>query len=252
LKTKTYSKENIRINLSYLLAKYLSKNKYTTIKLKNRLKYIIRPGSMDQAVLKEIWQKEIYNKFDVFVEADDTVVDIGAHIGVFSIYASKLSTTGRVFALEPFVNNYELLIKNKELNSLDNLSVFNIGCSGKSGMQTLHISQDKNTGGHSMHLKSQSMETIQIETIRLSEFCEKNNINKIDFLKMDCEGAEFEILESDEAVLKIVNKIAMECHPYNKFTGDTIVSILQKYNFEVFHENQNQHSKQFMIYGKKK
>lgn len=207
---------------------------------------------MDKSVLKDIWQKEIYNKFDVSVEAGDTVIDIGAHIGVFSVYASKLCDNGQVFALEPFVKNYELLLKNKDLNSANNLSVFNVGCSGNSGSQTLYISQDRNTGGHSMHLKTQSVETIKIETVKLSEFCKEQNINKIDFLKMDCEGAEFEILQSDESVLNFVNKIAMECHPYDKYSGETIVSILKKYDFDVFLENQKLQSKQFMIYGKKK
>jgi hypothetical protein len=61
----------------------------------------------------------------------------------------------------------------------------------------------------------------------------------MDFLKIDCEGAEFEILKADENLLKIVNKLVLECHLFKDNNASFILNLLEKYNFKVYKEPEN-------------
>lgn len=221
----------------YHLSKLAPTNTNITIALKNGLKFIVRARTMDRSVLKEVWIKEIYNKHGICVEKGDTVVDIGGHIGVFSVYAAHLSETGKVIAFEPFIENFKRLEQHKKINDKKNLFVYNKGVSSTTGVQTLHLSPDDNTGGHSLHLKTQSDNTIDIETVNLISFCETEKIDKIDFLKLDCEGAEFEIIKSSEAILSKVAKIIMECHPFADNTVDDMIEILERNGFTIIRES---------------
>jgi len=206
---------------------------------------------MDRSVIKEVWVMDIYNQHGIKVEEGDTVIDIRAHIGIFSTYASKLNKTGEIFAFEPFIENYKILEKHKLLNHCDNITVYNKAIAGSKGHKTLFLSPDNNTGGHSFHLKTQSDNKIDVNTITLTEFCDNNKIKTIDFLKLDCEGAEFEIIQSDDSILNRVKKIIMECHPYQDNTVSSMVSLLENKGFNVI-RNQNLSDKETqMLYAKK-
>lgn len=236
---------------AYLLSKIAPMNSNITIHLKNGLKFIVRARTMDKSVLKEVWIKNIYDKHDIKVEKGDTVIDIGAHVGMFSIYASEISQTGNVYAFEPFIENFQRLEKHKIINNKKNLFIYNKGVSDKEGIQTLYLSPDNNTGGHSLHLKTESEKKIDIHTIRLTDFCNNEKIDRIDFLKMDCEGAEFDILKSDETILQKVKKIIMECHPYNDNTVENMIRLLERNGFKVVRESNSTPSGVEMLYAKK-
>lgn len=236
---------------AYHLSKIAPMNFNIPIKLVNGLKYIVRARTMDRSVIKEVWIKNIYNQYGVKVNKGDTVVDIGAHIGVFSIYAAELSETGKVYAFEPYLDNYRRLENHKLINNKNNLFIYNKGISDREGKQTLYLSPDNNTGGHSLHLKNHSNKKTEIQTITLSGFCDREKIYKIDFLKIDCEGAEFEILKTDETILQKVNKIVMECHPYENNTVDDIIRLLERNGFKVIRESNDSPSGIEMLYAMK-
>jgi|TARA_B110000238_G_scaffold14253_1_gene13866 precorrin-6B methylase 2 len=67
-------------------------------------------------VFKEVWLKNIYEKNKIVVEEGDLVIDIGAHIGIFSTYAAELNKTGKIYAFEPFKDNFKRLEMHKEIN----------------------------------------------------------------------------------------------------------------------------------------
>jgi FkbM family methyltransferase len=235
----------------YHLSKIAPFNSNITIRLKNGLKFIVRAKTMDRSVLKEVWLKNIYNRHAVKVEKGDTVIDIGGHIGIFSIYAAHRSETGKVYAFEPFKENFNRLQDHKAINQKENLFVFNKGVAATAGKKTLFLSPDKNTGGHSLHLKNQSERKVEIETINLLAFCDEHNISKIDFMKLDCEGAEFEILQSAEAILPRVKKIILECHPYGENTANNMVALLERNGYMVTRERNLDHSGIEMLYCKR-
>jgi len=84
-----------------------------------------------------------------------------------------------------------MLLKNKKLNKCTNIKSINKGIGGKNGSTKIYI--DNNPARNSLYLKTNKYETIKI--ITLKEIFKENKINRIDYLKIDCEGAEFEIIK---------------------------------------------------------
>jgi FkbM family methyltransferase len=198
-------------------------------KLRNNIKYLIRTGTSDFGIINEVYIVKEYNKLSNFIRQDSVVIDIGAHIGVFSILAGKKAFRGKVFAYEPFEENFEMLNKNITLNNMKNISAFKLGISNKKGKRKLVISRD-NSGGHSFYEKNG--EKVEIKTITLKQVFEQNKIKKCDFLKIDCEGAEYEILlNTPFKYLKKIKSISAEYHD----TGDInkLKEYLEKAGFNV-------------------
>ena len=95
-----------------------------------------------------------------------------------------------------------------------------------------------------------SKRKVEIETVNLAEFCAEHQIDRIDFLKLDCEGAEFEILAASADVLKRVRKIALECHPFGLHTAQQMADLLKGHGFTVVREK-SLGSEIEMIYGRR-
>ena len=102
-------KEIFKNKLKYYLLKIAPKGFVVSIELKNNIKYKLRGRFADKTVLKEVWLNNIYNQFGVKVEDGDLVIDIGAHIGIFSTYAAEKNKSGKIFSFEPFHDNFKIL-----------------------------------------------------------------------------------------------------------------------------------------------
>ncbi len=208
------------------------KGKYVFYKLRNGLTYKLRGGSTDRFILNEVWIHKSYNPKRFKINPKNIVVDIGAHAGIFTILASYYAKNGQVYAFEPFKENYNLLLENIKLNKASNVQAINKAVSDKSGKLKFYVSQTKNKGQNSMYKLGEGQKEISVEKISFKDFIRK--IPKIDFLKIDCEGAEYEILFSlNKNELEKIKKISMEFHNYGKYTGEDLAKFLQKNEFKV-------------------
>jgi len=208
------------------------KNRYIFYKLRNGLRYKLRGGSTDRFILNEVWIHKSYNPKGFEIKSDDIVVDIGAHTGIFTILASYYAKNGKVYAFEPMKENYELLKENIKLNSAKNVEAINKAVSNKSGKIKFYVSQTKNKGQNSLFKLDKSQKEEIVEKISFKDFLRK--IPKIDFLKIDCEGAEYEILFSlSKKELEKIKKISMEFHNYGKYTGEDLAKFLHKNGFKI-------------------
>ena len=126
----------------------------------------------------------------------DTFIDIGAHVGFFSMIAAKLvGDGGEVYSFEMNPDNYSMLVMNSGLNNFRNIRPHNWAISNDSGPVQFWVNQD-NDGGHSLwdcgrhsfneksRLSPQKMVSYSIALDHYDSF------NKIHFIKMDVEGAE--------------------------------------------------------------
>lgn len=189
------------------LTKQVAKN---TFQVAKDIKVQIRPESTDAFIAFEIFNLDEYNEKSIGLE--DTVVDIGAHIGCFSLLAAKKSLKGKVIAYEPSPENYNILLKHKKLNRLKNLYIHNKAVSSKNGKLNLFLPPN-NHGGNSFFADSPKSTTVN--TISLTQVFQDNRLNKIDFLKIDAEGAEYEILmTTPKKYFEKIEKIALEYHDY--------------------------------------
>lgn len=201
--------------------------------LRDGTKQIVRAGSGDRYIFDEIFFYNLYNQKGFELKKEDLVVDIGAHIGIFSLYASKRCS--KVYSFEPFKNNFEKLQKNIKFNNQKNIFPINMAVSGESGKRDLFISKTRDCD-HSFYPVGGLEGTVKntVDTISLKDFFNKYNIERINFLKMDCEGGEYDILlNCPKEFLSKIDKIVMEHHNIGKYEENVLIDFLGKNNFKV-------------------
>lgn len=197
-------------------------------------KYSIRKSSLaekitDLAIFSEIFLNDSYKVCRI--RSKDIVVDIGAHIGAFSIYASKKSK--KVLSYEPFPSTFDSLKKNLSLNGCRNVKIKNMAVGAKEGYSWIYMNK-LNSAENSMYRKSRIKHKVKVTTLAQV----LNGIKRCDVLKIDCEGAEYEIILSSKDALKKVNRIILEFHEPEffgldkRYSVELLVKTLESYGFK--------------------
>jgi FkbM family methyltransferase len=190
-----------------------------------------RHNQSDFHMIDEIWAYRKYDYFGYRVSPGDIVVDIGANIGTFSLYAAKVCGASRVVCFEPFPETFRILSKNVEQNQLHAITCVNQAVAGRSGLRTLML-DSKDPGSHSLVIGS-SKRTVEISCCTLEDIFQRFSLLKIDYLKMDCEGAEYEILENATSRLQQIGRISMETHTTPNRTERDLETLLRGQGFDV-------------------
>ncbi len=193
------------------------------------------------ADLAMAWEVMVDNVYDAFpIQPADTIVDIGGHIGSFTVKAASQAVDGKVYAFEPFPSTYAVLQKNTE--NLKNVQAHQKAVSGISGTQQLFFSSS-NPAENSLLRKTDN--SIEVPLITLQEAFDINHIEKVDLMKIDCEGAEYDILFNAGDSLARVQKMVMEVHEPkyfdipDKYTIDGLVILLENAGFQVSFVREN-------------
>jgi len=138
-----------------------------------------------------IWEPAETEIFRLSVKAGMTVVDIGAHVGYYSILASQLvGPTGQVYAFEPTPETLKLLHQNMTLNQVTNVQVLAAAVSDGIGTTLLYL--DKVSPGSNTTSGGSSDKAITVSTITLDSIL---GDTKVDFIKIDIEGGEVKALK---------------------------------------------------------
>jgi len=172
---------------------------------------IIIPSWIHVYIFDEIYIDKCY---DInFIKNPSTIIDIGANIGIFTIRAAKRWPNAQILCYEPEHSNFKLLRKNLSLNFINNAKLFKLGVAKEESSQVLHMNP-KNRGMHSIYETNESSQYIEIQCTCLKKLFEENGIKMCDLLKLDCEGAEYEIIESlDEDLSSRIKCIVAEVTP---------------------------------------
>lgn len=142
---------------------------------------------------------------------NDVMIDIGAHIGTFSLMAARKVPQGRVFAIEASQDTYNFLCINTALNGEGNvIKPCHLAISDQRGLVRLH--HDEGNWGHSI-MKVLSASGEEVETDTLHGFCSGQDISHVDLIKFNCEGAEFPILlNSSQEFLRRIERMLVLYH----------------------------------------
>ncbi|OGH84204.1 MAG: hypothetical protein A2261_03590 [Candidatus Magasanikbacteria bacterium RIFOXYA2_FULL_44_8] len=190
----------------------------------------------DVSVVREIFKLREYKATEaVIVGAVDPIVDVGAHAGLFTLYCRALNKRVKIFAIEPEAKNITALGAHLATNHVSDVKVAVGALSGKTGEMLLKISEDSHN--HRIlpdGVVSDPSDMAKITTWTLRDFCAKNKIKNISLLKMDIEGAEFEVFASlaPEDYLLFKNVI-LEYHDNRQRNHHLIESLLRENGFGV-------------------
>ncbi len=134
------------------------------------------------------------------IKKNDIVLDIGANIGYYTlIFAKLVGNSGKVFSFEPESKNFKILKKNVEINGYNNVILEQKIVSNTNGISTLYISEK--AGSHRIYKSDNFVESLEIKSISMDSYIEKNNLKKINFIKIDVEGAELNVLQGIQKIL---------------------------------------------------
>lgn len=238
--------------IELLLLKLKSK-KYSKCILKNG---IIIESPQDNnliQIIRDIFKDNIYNPSTFSINANDVVVDVGANVGVFSIFAAT-KTNNSIHAFEPFPENFKFLKHNIYMNGFANISPHCAAISNKNASEKLYIS--RLSAGHLLFdhtIYGKLDKYIEVPTKTIEQIMEDYSISKIDFLKLDCEGSEGYIFKNitPECLVQI-NKIAMEFHDHVSIMNHEEIKELLENNGFVCSLNWSRKSPFGYLYARKK
>ena len=201
------------------------------------------------AVFNEIIGHKVYHNDFVNVEENDVVIDIGFNYGLFSMVSLK-NNPSKIIAFEPnpkLVSNYQKFFNHEKIE------LHQKAVSNKAGIVTFNENNDPGMSTLLSDINTHNINaTYEVELINFYQFIQKNNINQIDYLKVDCEGGEYDIFDSipNEYLTNQVKKIALEFH--HKFEDKKVQKLYNKiiscgFETKIMHDN----GSIGMIYAKK-
>jgi len=198
----------------------------------------------------EIWEKESLNYFFNLIKKNEKVniVDIGANVGLYSLYAKYLPNS-QFYSYEPYKFTYDLLNENIKLNNITNVNTYNIGLGDKKGKTILNVclsNDGLNTMGTNP-LRFNDISSIEVEIDTLDNIFYNNNI-KVDYIKIDTEGYEYNILKGGEKTIKKYKPIIqLEYNETNMKQCNINSSDLNNYIIELGYKNHNLTSEELII-----
>lgn len=168
-------------------------------------------------------------------EPSDTVVDVGANIGYFSLLASKaVGDSGRVIAFEPDPRTFGFLKSNLESNDARNVEAHRLAVSRTSGSLLLaqgkqdtmnRLVADRDDADHVIHVEVISLDSLDIDT-------------EIGLLKVDAEGYDYEVLAGATKTLSRTRNVVVECSERqlraNGTSSNQLVALLLASGFDVW------------------
>jgi FkbM family methyltransferase len=231
---------NLRNPQTYLVHKYgLRRRDVLFLKLRNgvvaevpaRMLHTFKESVLAQDYLTG-FPREIADRFD-----GATVVDVGANAGYFSLWWLSRFPRGKVVAVEPMPNNFALLARNRALNPGRDFQAVNCAVQSRSGTVTLNFDRsDSFTTSASIRKGAGGGDEISVPAISLKQLMADFGLARVDFLKLDCEGSEYDILYNcGDAVLDSIRAIGMETHRGNgaSETKDALCDYLRTKKFDV-------------------
>jgi FkbM family methyltransferase len=190
------------VNINPIKLKYLKHLPPGKVRMHRMLKgkvYYTNPQELLHG-LKELFIDELYN---IQLPPNPLIIDCGANIGLSIIYLKKLIPDASIVAFEPDDNNFKLLERNVRSFSFDRVELIK-----KAVWKENTTISFCNEGSMSSRIDSSLNNEYRVEAVKLKNYLNQN----IDFLKIDIEGAEYEVIKDIQPNLHFVQKMFLEYH----------------------------------------
>jgi FkbM family methyltransferase len=196
------------------------------------LRFYVR-NAMDAWIIKETCLDGDYDRLSSRVKDGWTVIDIGAGLGDYSIWAAHHNPNGKIYAYEPFTPSLALLKKNLEINAIGNVRVYAEAVSEQAGI--LHLEEIGSAVQHSTSASTGKAVTHAVTAVTLADVLDRLDGDVCDLLKIDCEGAEYGILmKADPACWSRIKQIILEYHDQvTRFSHTDLVRFFEEKGYAV-------------------
>jgi FkbM family methyltransferase len=224
----------------YFLNRFTLMSGNVKYKLWNGMVIESRPYAIDGSALNEVWFDRCYdpNEFGIQFNWKNAkyIIDAGGHIGTFTLFAAANAPQAQIVTLEPEPSNFIMVTTNVTRNNLLNrVSIHNMGVGNGEKITLYTFPNDR--GGNSVYRNKEGGVPVTIDTVSLAELFEKHTIDMCDYLKLDCEGAEYEALYTlPEKYFPRIRCIGMEYHHFSDaptHNSDALQKFLEAKGFRI-------------------
>jgi FkbM family methyltransferase len=189
------------------------------------------------ATLREIFGAREYSDWFPFYE-NARIVDVGAHFGFFSLFAERNSgPAARIVAVEPATANFQVLNANLRESGARKITALHRAVGGSNGTVQLALGASVNNSiVPATQEQDGSQRSESVTCVTLEALLEQSGLDGVDFLKMDCEGAEYEIFATTpRPVLDRITTVSMEFHDLKtpQYNANWLASKLFASGFEI-------------------
>jgi FkbM family methyltransferase len=199
------------------------------LELRDGTRFHVQARTTDLAAVNEAVILNPYlSSGEIVLREDAIVVDIGANIGDFTVLAARRCPRGRVLAVEPVTRSAEVIAAQVALNRLSNVTIVRAAVGAAS-----RIAAIGDAGMSSRVVDGGSGDAVPVVT--LEWLMSEHHLDTVDLLKLDCEGAEWDILPAGAGVLPRVQQIAMEFHCERGWTAERLAEWLRERGYTVTH-----------------
>ncbi len=213
----------------------VSKNIPSSLSTWTGSKFKVLNINSNLGTILEIWHEKVYGDLSELQSVEQPIIiDIGANIGAFTVYASSKLKNPKIYAYEPELNNFGLLQANIALNNLTGQSFgFRKAVCGKIGKVLLSI-VGESSGKNSVAVDQHSGKTQEVECVTLDSIFKENSLSHCNLLKIDCEGSEYDLLfNTSKETLAKVHMMILEWHIVPGHSLEELTSFLLSAGFEV-------------------
>lgn len=169
------------------------------------------PGTHELTPYIEVFVTREYDDDYLTLAQEDTIIDIGANIGLFTVRYGKRCPGNRIFSFEPHPAVYQRLLKNLKVNHIANAVAVNAAVTSNAGRVPFFVERSTVVG--SLIAPARTLRpACYVSAVTLDAFCQSHSVASIGLLKIDVEGAEAAVLDSARKALKITKCIMVECH----------------------------------------
>jgi FkbM family methyltransferase len=184
----------------------------------------------DLGIIRDIFLYKIYPVNLINLKKDnDLIIDIGAHIGCFSLLANKL-TNKEVIAIEPEEENFKLLTKNILLNKA---KIMPVKCAISNYNKTKKFYKSFSTLSHSLRKISETFEYVKVMKLKTLLKKMKITLNDIKLIKLDAEGEELRIIRDSKNILSKKPILFIDVIEISRKERESMYKLLKKMNFSV-------------------
>jgi len=167
--------------------------------------FLVGNSQVDRALFSGGFESSEIRFVQKYLQPGMTVLDIGAHHGLYTLLSSKLvGPSGRVISFEPSPRERKQLVRNVRINFCSNVLIEPYALGKEPARSDLFVVEGSEDGCNSLRppVVESRTSTVRVDVVTLDEIAPKLRVTKVDFIKLDVEGAELEVLKGALGLLQ--------------------------------------------------